>query len=393
MEFVPDKVMNKTSAGRKNHKRVRPVRRIVRFCATLFTVLLGVILLFIIVLFIMHRTGEQKLYAKAGNDKTVAVISDEELIAQQKARLSAVQWQSDWLVVDDKIYEYNKDAINLLFLAIDVEDGLEKETDYSDWNAGQADAIFILSLDPKEKSMQIVAIPRNSMVELNIYGTEGKIQEQMKNQICLQYGYAGGGENGLEEMKRAVSELLYQLPIHGVTAIGYDAVGQINDKVGGVEIEVLEDIIYDPEMVRGNTVRLTGDQAFLYLQYRDVTKIGSPTMRLMRQKQYLIAFVNEAKKKIKEDPLVVAQLYQSLTEYMNTDIALDEAVYMAAEILDYRFDPDAISILEGEDQMVSFINEEGQEDFYDDYYLFDESIRNTVIKAFYHEIEIKDQNY
>lgn len=385
--------MNKTSAGRKIHKRLRPVRRIVRFCGIFFAVLLGVIVLFVIVLFIMHSTGKQRLYAKAGNDTTVAVVSDDELIAQQKARLSAVRWQSDWLVVDDRIYEYNKDAINLLFLAIDVSDGLEKETDYSDWNAGQADAIFILSLDPKEKSMQIVAIPRNSMVELNIYGTDGKVQEQMKNQICLQYGYAGGGENGLDEMRRAVSELLYQLPIHGVTAIGYDAVGQINDKVGGVEIEVLEDIIYDPELVRGNTVRLTGDQAFLYLQYRDVTKIGSPTMRLMRQKQYLIAFVNEAKKKIKEDPLLVAQLYQSLTEYMNTDIALDEAVYMAVEILDYRFDPDAISILEGEDRIVPFINEEGQEDFYDDYYLFDESIRNTVIKVFYHEIEMTDQSY
>ncbi len=385
--------MNKTSAGRKIHKRLRPVRRIVRFCGIFFAVLLGVIVLFVIVLFIMHSTGKQRLYAKAGNDTTVAVVSDDELIAQQKARLSAVRWQSDWLVVDDRIYEYNKDAINLLFLAIDVSDGLEKETDYSDWNAGQADAIFILSLDPKEKSMQIVAIPRNSMVELNIYGTDGKVQEQMKNQICLQYGYAGGGENGLDEMRRAVSELLYQLPIHGVTAIGYDAVGQINDKVGGVEIEVLEDIIYDPELVRGNTVRLTGDQAFLYLQYRDVTKIGSPTMRLMRQKQYLIAFVNEAKKKIKEDPLLVAQLYQSLTEYMNTDIALDEAVYMAVEILDYRFDPDAISILEGEDRIVPFINEEGQEDFYDDYFLFDESIRNTVIKVFYHEIEMTDQSY
>ncbi len=130
--------------------------------------------------------------------------------------------------------------------------------------------------------MQIVAIPRNSMVELNIYGTDGKVQEQMKNQICLQYGYAGGGENGLDEMRRAVSELLYQLPIHGVTAIGYDAVGQINDKVGGVEIEVLEDIIYDPELVRGNTVRLTGDQAFLYLQYRDVTKLPVGIQNLRR---------------------------------------------------------------------------------------------------------------
>lgn len=367
------------------------MRRIVKIFATLFTVLAGVIILFGIALFIMHGRGRNSLYAKAQCDATVAVNSEEEqLITGQKSKLSALQWQSDWLVEGDRIYEYNKDAINLLFLGIDVAGGLNKESDYSDWSAGQADAIFILSLNPTYKSMQVVAIPRNSMVNLNIYGTDKTVQKQINNQICLQYGYAGGGENGLAEMKRVVSELLYQLPIHGVTAIGYDAIAKINDKVGGVEVEVLEDIIYDPEMVKGNKIRLSGEQAFLYLQYRDVTKAGSPTARLMRQKQYLTSFAVEAKKQIKANPLMVAELYQSLANYMNTDITLDEAVYMAAEILDYRFDAEAINILKGEDRLVPYINEEGKEDFYDDYYLYDESIRETVIKVFYKEVEIEE---
>lgn len=391
---MPVKAMDKKSSAGKVKRSVSLKRRILRVCMVLAAVLLGIVLLLGITLLIMHRAGKSSLYAKAGSDATIAVNSEEEkLIAQEKAKLSARQWQSDWIVMDDRIYEYNKDLINLLFLAVDVAGGLESETDYRDWNAGQADAVFILSLNPADKTMKIVAVPRNSMVDLNIYGTDGRIQEQIRNQICLQYGYAGGGRNGLEEMKRAVSELLYQLPIHGVTAIGYDAVVQINDKVGGVEVSVLEDIVYDPEMVKGNTIRLSGEQAFLYLQYRDVTKAGSPTARLMRQKQYLTAFVSEARRQVKADPLLVTELYRSLTEYMNTDITLEEAVYMAAEILDYRFEPDGVCILEGEDRIVPFVNEEGQEDFYDDYYLYEDSIRDTVVKVFYKEVSLENQGY
>ena len=60
-------------------------------------------------------------------------------------------------------------------------------------------------------------------------------------------------------MREASSKLLYDLPIHGVFAIGYDAVSIINDKVGGVTVDVLEDM---PEknkaFVLGNTVHLNG---------------------------------------------------------------------------------------------------------------------------------------
>lgn len=380
--------MDKTVSDKKMEKKVRPAKRIARICVILLTVMLGVVMILGAALFIMYRSGKSSLYAKADSSAPAMASSEEELlIARERAKLETVSWQENWLAAGDKIYEYNEDTINLLFIAVDVAGGLDGDTDYRDWGAGQADAIFVLSLNPADKTMKIVAVPRNSMVNLNIYDENGNAAEQMRNQICLQYGYAGGGKNALEEMKRAVSELLYHLPIHGVTAIGYDAIIQINDTVGGVDVEILEDIIYDPEMRTGNLVHLTGEQAFLYLQYRDVTQAGSPTARLMRQKQYLVSFVTAAKEKIKNNPLIVSELYQSLAEYMNTDITLDEAVYMAMEILDYQLDMDAVYLLQGEDRIVPYINEEGEEDFYDDYELYDDSIRDTMIQVFYSEVE------
>lgn len=373
----------------KQKARMKPIKRIARVCTVIFCVLLAILAIFLLILFVMYRTGKHSLYAKAETSAPMSANTQQELLdAREQAGLTAVQWQSDWIALDGRIYEYNKDTINLLFLGIDHAGGLVQDTDYSEWDAGQADAVFVLSLNPTDKTMKIVAIPRNSMVNLNIYGADGEVSEQIRNQICLQYGYAGGGKNGLTEMKRAVSELLYQLPIHGVTAIGYDAIATINDAVGGVDVEVIEDIIYDPEMRIGNVVHLTGEQAYLYLQYRDVTAVGSPTARLLRQKQYLSAFVGAAKAKLRSDPLIVSELYQALGEYMETDIALDEAVYMAAELLDYHFDMDAIWLLAGEDRIVPFINEDGEEDFYDDYYLDEEELKRMMVEVFYSEADV-----
>ncbi|MCM1538740.1 MAG: LCP family protein [bacterium] len=380
-EKVADKPKKKKQSGRN------PVRRIARVCAVILCVLIAAAAVFLIILFVMYQTGKHSLYAKAENSAPMSVNTQQELLdAREQAGLAAVQWQSDWIAMDGRIYEYNEDTINLLFLGIDHAGGLVRDTDYSEWDAGQADAVFVLSLNPTDKTMKIVAIPRNSMVNLNIYGADGEVSEQIKNQICLQYGYAGGGKNGLAEMKRVVSELLYQLPIHGVTAIGYDAIATINDAVGGVDVEVLEDIIYDPQMQKGNVIHLTGEQAYLYLQYRDVTAVGSPTARLLRQKQYLSAFVGAAKGKLRNDPMIVSELYQALDAYMNTDVALDEAVYMAAELLEYRFDMDAIYQLTGEDRIVPYINEDGEEDFYDDYYLDEEALKRMMVEVFYTEV-------
>lgn len=381
------------SVEKKQNKKIRPAKRAARVIVIFFATVFSVLLLLGMILFFLYKSGKSSLYGKAANSAPVVDGEQDFLAAQGIEKFDTVQWQSDWIAVDGRVYEYNTDTINILILGIDRMGGLDDSTDYENWDAGQADAIFIVSLHPAERTMKVVAIPRNSMVQLNIYGTDGEIQEQIYNQICLQYGYAGGGENGLTEMMRAVSELLYQLPIHGAAAIGYDAIVTINDAVGGVEIEVLEDIIYDPEMVKGNIVCLTGEQAFLYLHHRDVTRAGSPTERLQRQKQYLLAFVDTAKAKMKENPLIVSDVYRALAGYMNTDITLDQAVYMATEILNYRFAVEEIYTLEGEDKIVHYINEEGQEDFFDDYYLSEDSIKKVMAEAFYTEVHLTEDDY
>lgn len=381
------------SKKKKRRKKKHAGNRVLKIFGILTALIASIAAVLCLAFVVLYKSGEASLANAVEKKAPTAEGFDEEeaLLAKEKAGLATVTWQDDWVALDGKAYEYDEDIINLLFLGIDRAGSISTETNLDNWKAGQADAIFILSLNPDKKTIRIVGIPRNSMVDVDIYDQNARQMETIHNQICLQYGYAGGGENGLHAMKDAASKLLYELPIHGAFAIGYDAVSIINDKVGGVDVEVLEDM---PEknkaFVLGNTVHLDGKLALQYVRERDYYQLGSPTLRLKRQKQYITALIQAAKTCVKQDPLLVTDLYNSITKYMNTDVTVDEAVYLVRQALDYQFDGDSFYLLQGDDVSVPFTRKDGTKDFYDDYYLREDSIRQVMIDAFYNEVKIDE---
>ena len=381
------------SKKKKRRKKKHAGNRVLKIFGILTALIASIVAVLCLAFVVLYKSGEASLANAVEKKAPTAEGFDEEeaLLAKEKAGLATVTWQDDWVALDGKAYEYDEDIINLLFLGIDRAGSISTETNLDNWKAGQADAIFILSLNPDKKTIRIVGIPRNSMVDVDIYDQNARQMEPIHNQICLQYGYAGGGENGLHAMKDAASKLMYDLPIHGAFAIGYDAVSIINDKVGGVDVEVLEDM---PEknkaFVLGNTVHLDGKLALQYVRERDYYQLGSPTLRLKRQKQYITALIQAAKTCVKQDPLLVTDLYNSITKYMNTDVTVDEAVYLVRQALDYQFDGDSFYLLQGDDVSVPFTRKDGTEDFYDDYYLREDSIRQVMIDAFYNEVKIDE---
>ena len=381
------------SKKKKRRKKKHAGNRVLKILGILTALIASIAAVLCLAFVVLYKSGEASLANAVEKKAPTAEGFDEEeaLLAKEKAGLATITWQDDWVALDGKAYEYDENIINLLFLGIDRAGSISTETNLDNWKAGQADAIFILSLNPDKKTIRIVGIPRNSMVDVDIYDQNARQMETIHNQICLQYGYAGGGENGLHAMKDAASKLMYDLPIHGAFAIGYDAVSIINDKVGGVDVEVLEDM---PEknkaFVLGNTVHLDGKLALQYVRERDYYQLGSPTLRLKRQKQYITALIQAAKTCVKQDPLLVTDLYNSITKYMNTDVTVDEAVYLVRQALDYQFDGDSFYLLQGDDVSVPFTRKDGTEDFYDDYYLREDSIRQVMIDAFYNEVKIDE---
>lgn len=375
-------------------KRKKGKNRLFRIAVGLLEAVLALFLVLGLVGICFYKAGEMALKASSSTQSPVMESNMEEVQRirteyESKAQ-ETLQWQENWVVYGDDVYEYNQECMNFIVMGIDRSGELEKETKLSDWSAGQADAIFLLSLDNCNKKVSVIGIPRNSMVNVEIYNEQEECIDTIYNQICLQYGYAGGGELGLQKMKNAVSELLYGLPIHGACAVSYDAIGVVAERLGGIEVTLSEDMsALDKNYTMGSRLVLSEKNIIPYLRYRDNTELGSPTTRLTRQKEFLKIAMAQAVQTAKERPAVVSEIYQKMIPYMNTDITLDKAVYLAAEALDYSLADSSFYQLTGVDRQVEFANAKKAEDFYDDYYLDEEKLKDIVMKVFYQPVIIE----
>lgn len=345
---------------------------------------------------LLYTFGGARLRASAETSAPdVSLMTEEDTAAEirKAAGLDTVQWQDDWVALDGKVYSYDDSCINLLVLGIDKEGKLTGETDFEDWGEGQADAIFVVSINPAEEEINIIGIPRNTMMDIDIYDREGHVAKTVFDAACLQYPYAGGGAPGIEAMKAKISELLCGLPIHGSFAVGYDAVAVINDMAGGVDVTALETLNTSyGNYQEGEKLHLEGEFVLAYVKARNMEVLGSPTMRLERQKQYLTALLAKVKEEVKKNPAVAGKMYSAVSDYMVTDVTLDKAVYLAAQAAGYRFDGNAIRLLQGEDKAAPIVKDGVEtKDYYNEYYLDEESLKKTMTDVFYTEVVLEGQ--
>ncbi len=181
-------------------------------------------------------------------------------------------WESDWVRYDGKVYDYNEDITTFLVMGIDKDDETVKKMEEGT-KGGQADSLFLLVLNPRNRSIKIVGINRNSMTDVDIYDEYGRYQNTVVAQIATQHGFGNGMEESCNYQVKAVSNMFYQLPIHGYAAINMSAIPIINDEVGGVDVTVLEDLTkWDKKLVKGTRVHLEGETAYAYLRARDMSK-------------------------------------------------------------------------------------------------------------------------
>ena len=272
-------------------------------------------------------------------------------------------------------YVYNDDMITLLLLGIDKTTKVEPAKDGI--SGGQSDAIFLVTLNPDTKIMDVIAIPRDSIAKIWVYDKNGNFVQTGKAQICLQHGYGDGMELSNERAVNAISNLMYGIPIHSCTSINMGAVGMLNDAVGGVTLESLETFDYAGySYVKGQTITLKGNQAYEYLHYRDKSRHNTASERLARQKQYINLFIDKAISAAKEDLGVVTDVYNIIKDYTVTDLSLDEMVYLASEVVTYDF---------GEIYSLTGTLDTSRK--YERFYLDEAALQDLIIKKFYQKVE------
>mgnify|MGYP002510610165 CR=1 FL=1 len=323
---------------------------------------------------VVRAMGRSHLYSRTQQKRPeLQEYSMEEALTEEEE----TQWKEGWVKYKGSIYEYKKDILTFLVMGIDKNKDVERMEEGTD--GGQADALFLVVVDPADRSFKLVGINRNTMTDIDIYDENGEFVTTARAQIAVQHGFGDGMEESCEYQKKAVENLFYGLPIHGYAAVNMKAIATINDAVGGVEVTVLEDLTKkDKSLIKDEKVHLTGESAFWYVQYRDTTVFGSADLRLARQKQYLHGFIDAAKKAAKENISVILELYQAVMPQMVTDVSLDEVAYLAPLLVDYRFEPEGFYTMEGE-------TVEGEQ--FEEFHADETALYELILEVFYEKVE------
>jgi len=205
--------------------------------------------------FIVMYTAYSYLYAKGEENlkKPSDLESNEEMSA---------------ILYNGKEYIYKKDTINILCLGIDKDVPME-ESVIEDYTAfGLNDANFVVSINTKEKTVDIIAISRDAMVDIKLTNVEGNVIRTERKQLCYQYSQGRTLEQSGELTTETVSKLLHLIPIQRYCAITMDALPVINDAIGGVDVTVLESMPWCENFdgfIEGEKLHLEGQVAFEYV--------------------------------------------------------------------------------------------------------------------------------
>ncbi|MDM5157332.1 LytR family transcriptional regulator [Bacillus sp. DX1.1] len=143
---------------------------------------------------------------------------------------------------------------------------------------GRADSLMLLTLNPKDSSMKIVSIPRDTYTEIVGKGKKDKIN----------HAYAFGGIN----MTVNTVENFLDVPVDYYIEVNMEGFRDIVDAVGGVD--VYNDLAFTLEGMsfeKGN-IHLNGKQALKYTRMRKQDARGD-FGRQMRQRQVLEAVISK----------------------------------------------------------------------------------------------------
>lgn len=244
-------------------------------------------------------------------------------------------------------------------------------------NDKQADFLILLVFDHGAKTCSALHINRDTMTNVNVLGVNGNKVYSSEKQIALAHAYGNGREVSCRNTSDAVSELLLGIKVNHYISMTMDAVSIINDMLGGVSVEVLDDFsVIDPTLIKGEVVTLTGDQALTYVRSRAGLDDSSNANRMKRQQQYINAAYDQMQLLSSEFDDLLVESALKLSDYIVSDRSLNQLRDLATKFKEYTFTD--IYSFDGEFKIGTFM----------EFYPNKDSIKDLVVKVFYEPKDI-----
>ena len=222
----------------------------------------------------------------------------------------------------------------VLLLGVDKFEG---ETPEGYLNNQQADFLLLLVMDKQNETCTPIQLNRDTMTQIQILGVTGEPAGTFTGQLALAHTYGSGEEDSCENTVLAVSNLLYGMEIDHYVSLTMDGVALLNDLVGGVTVEVLDDFSgIDDSLVQGETVTLQGQQALTYVRSRGGMEDSSNLHRMERQRQYLSALQQQLKAAVQQEDGFTLDALLQLNEYMVSDCTVNQLSDLGDSLATYQ---------------------------------------------------------
>lgn len=276
-------------------------------------------------------------------------------------------------------YIYDKNKVAFAFIGVDREEIGQSNGEIG--SAGQADTDIIGVVDTQTGQVSVITIPRDTMVDIDLYSASGIFLRTEEMQICLSYAYGDGGESSCKNVTTAMSRILGNVPIEKYFALDLDGIAPLNDAVGGVTLTSLYDFPSDG-VKKGDEITIRGDFAQTYVRRRNVDNIEASLNRTERQTQYVKAYVQQLRSAVVNDFSVITSLYNTAMDYSQTNIALNDVTYLATVILSNGVSDYNQYTLKGEMKPSSTTSE----DVFAEYYVDEDAVMEVVVNCFYKQV-------
>ena len=260
---------------------------------------------------------------------------------------------------DGVAYFPKQNMTTLLVMGIDRYGKPEDSGSYN--NRGDADMVMLMVFDEAAGSCTVLALNRDSMVEMPVLGIGGKQAGTTVQQLTLSHTYGSGLADSCENVVATVSDLLYGVQIDYYVSMSMDVISILNDAVGGVEVNVTEDFSDVDSTIPLGQHTLTGQQALYYVQSRKEVGDQRNLSRMQRQEEYLKGFITAFQEKLDISSSFALKTYEKVEKYLVSNCSgtvLSNLVSRFANVELTRIVTPQGENVQGETYMEFYIDEE-----------------------------------
>ncbi|WP_408954889.1 LCP family protein [Natroniella sp. ANB-PHB2] len=227
-----------------------------------------------------------------------------------------------------------EERLNILVLGIDAE---AEESERSD-------TLLLVSIDLTTNQVGVVSIPRDTRVKL--------ADRDSYHKINAAYAYGG-----VDLTKRTVEEFL-SLSIDNYLKVDYQGFVEVVDALGGVELEIEEDLYYVDRAddlyidLKAGSRKLDGEDSLKYVRFRD--NLFGDIGRVQRQQGFLKAAVDQllSSQTIFKLPGLIREVNDAVT----TDLRLTEMFELATIVNQFSLEQVQMELLPGVSEYIAGVS-------------------------------------